>query len=85
VSLPLFVCLLVRVCLSVCCKVSSADGAHQVGKISKQWGGFVKEYYTNADNFGVSCMLQLIIVSSCHLSFSLSVSISLSLSVFLFI
>jgi len=35
--------------------VSSADGAHQVGKISKQWTGFVKEYFTDADNFGVSC------------------------------
>jgi len=37
-------------------KVSSPDGAYQVGKISKQWSGFMKEYFTDADNFGVSCM-----------------------------
>lgn len=36
-------------------QVSSGDGAQQVGKISKQWSGFVKEYFTDADNFGVSC------------------------------
>jgi len=37
-------------------KVSSSDGAHQVGKISKQWSGLLKEFFTDADNFGVSCM-----------------------------
>jgi len=38
-----------------CVKVSSADGAHQVGKISKQWTGFFKQYFTDAKNFDVSC------------------------------
>jgi hypothetical protein len=34
--------------------VMSLDLANEVGKVSKQWTGFVKEMYTNADNFGVS-------------------------------
>ena len=46
----------------LCCQVSSPDGAHQVGKISKQWSGFVKEYFTDADNFGVSCAYIAVIV-----------------------
>ena len=29
----------------------------EVGKISKQWSGFVREMFTQADNFGVSCEL----------------------------
>jgi Scramblase len=28
---------------------------HQVGKISKQWPGLLKEMFTKADNFGVTC------------------------------
>ena len=36
-------------------KVYSHDRRHKVGKISKQWGGLMKEMFTNADNFGVSC------------------------------
>lgn len=32
----------------------SMDGVEQ-GKISKQWSGLVKEYFTNADNFGINC------------------------------
>jgi len=31
------------------------DGENQVGRISKQWGGFVKEAFTDADTFGVTC------------------------------
>ena len=33
----------------------SADGTQPVGKISKQWSGLVKEYFTDADNFGIQC------------------------------
>jgi len=33
----------------------SADGNQQVGKISKQWSGLIKEYFTDADNFGIQC------------------------------
>lgn len=34
--------------------VLSADESQIVGKISKQWAGLAKEWYTNADNFGIS-------------------------------
>ncbi len=33
----------------------SADGTQEVGKISKKWSGLAKEYFTDADNFGVTC------------------------------
>lgn len=33
----------------------SADGTQPVGKISKQWSGLAKEYFTDADNFGIQC------------------------------
>lgn len=55
----------VCICQGPCCtndqefKVFSADMAHDVGKISKQWSGFVKEYFTKADNFGVSFPMDL--------------------------
>lgn len=35
--------------------MKSGDETQEVGKISKQWTGFMKEYFTKADNFGVSC------------------------------
>ncbi|KAK8729745.1 hypothetical protein OTU49_008295 [Cherax quadricarinatus] len=35
-------------------KVLSADGDVQVGKISKQWTGLVKEAFTDSDNFGIT-------------------------------
>jgi len=37
--------------------VFGADGVSEVGKITKQWGGFVKESYTDADNFSIHCEL----------------------------
>ncbi|XP_041483617.1 phospholipid scramblase 2-like isoform X2 [Lytechinus variegatus] len=39
--------------------VMSADGSSKVGKISKQWTGFIKEAFTDADNFGVSFPMDL--------------------------
>jgi len=36
-------------------QVYDANGEQEVGKISKQWSGFVQEYFTDADNFGVNC------------------------------
>ncbi len=36
-------------------QVLSADGQNQVGEISKQWTGLVKEAFTDADNFGITC------------------------------
>jgi len=53
------------ICQGPCCtwdqefKVRSMDGSHEVGKISKQWSGFAKEYFTDADNFGVSFPIDL--------------------------
>ena len=38
-------------------QVLSADGQNQVGRISKQWTGLVKEAFTDADNFGITCKL----------------------------
>ena len=38
-------------------KVLSLDGTNEVGRISKQWSGFLKEAFTDADNFGVTCKL----------------------------
>lgn len=32
---------------------------HEVGKISKQWSGFVREYFTAADNFGITFPMDL--------------------------
>ena len=40
--------------LSFSHQVLSADGDVQVGKISKQWSGLIKEAFTDTDNFGVS-------------------------------
>ena len=38
-------------------QVLSADGTQDVGKITKQWSGLAKEYFTDADNFGIQCEL----------------------------
>ncbi|XP_071798201.1 phospholipid scramblase 1-like [Asterias amurensis] len=39
--------------------VLSSDGNTKVGKISKQWSGFAKEVFTDADNFGISFPMDL--------------------------
>ena len=36
-------------------QVSSADGSSQIGMISKHWTGFVREMFTDAENFGINC------------------------------
>ena len=36
-------------------QVLSADGTQDVGKVTKQWSGLAKEYFTDADNFGIQC------------------------------
>lgn len=40
-------------------QVLSADGTQEVGKISKQWSGLAKEYFTKADNFGIQFPMDL--------------------------
>ncbi|XP_060577255.1 phospholipid scramblase 2-like isoform X2 [Ruditapes philippinarum] len=39
--------------------VNSKDGQTEVGKISKQWSGLLREYFTDADNFGISFPMDL--------------------------
>lgn len=36
-------------------QIFGQDGTTEVGKISKQWSGMLREMFTDADNFGVSC------------------------------
>lgn len=47
-------------CMSdVVFEVTSLDGSVAVGQISKQWGGFAQEGFTDADNFGISFPMDL--------------------------
>jgi len=51
-------------CMVECCsdmefKVMSLDGLTQVGKVTKQWSGFMKEAFTDADNFGINFPMDL--------------------------
>lgn len=39
--------------------VKSLDETVMVGQISKQWVGFLRESFTNADNFGISFPMNL--------------------------
>jgi hypothetical protein len=36
-------------------QLKSLDGDEEIGRISKQWSGLMKEWFTKADNFGVTC------------------------------
>jgi len=47
------------ICGDVEFKVMSPDGSTEVGKISKQWTGLLKEAFTDADNFGISFPMDL--------------------------
>lgn len=40
-------------------QILSADGTQEVGKITKQWSGLAKEYFTDADNFGIQFPMDL--------------------------
>lgn len=40
-------------------QLKSLDEESVVGKISKQWSGFVREAFTDADNFGIQFPLDL--------------------------
>nr|XP_046244614.1 phospholipid scramblase 1-like [Scatophagus argus] len=61
-------------CISdVIFEVTSLDESTVVGQISKQWGGFMQEGFTDADNFGISFPMDLdvkikaVIVGACFL------------------
>jgi len=47
------------ICGAVEFQVLSRDGKVQVGKISKQWSGLVREMFTDADRFGISFPMDL--------------------------
>jgi len=55
----------VCICQAICCtadvdfKVLSIEGDQQLGKISKQWSGLLKETFTKADNFGINFPMDL--------------------------
>ena len=36
-------------------QVQSLDGSSEIGMITKQWTGFVREMFTDAENFGIRC------------------------------
>ena len=40
-------------------KVLTPDGESEVGKISKQWTGLLKESFTDSDNFGITFPMDL--------------------------
>ena len=39
-------------------QVFTKDGT-EVGKVTKQWTGFVQEHFTDADNFGINFPMDL--------------------------
>jgi len=47
------------VCGDVEFQVLSKDGSVQVGKITKQWSGLIREAFTDSDHFGISFPLDL--------------------------
>ncbi|XP_070561411.1 phospholipid scramblase 2-like [Ptychodera flava] len=53
------------ICQGICCTwdqefvVHSEDMNHEIGKISKQWSGLMREMYTSADNFSVNFPMDL--------------------------
>ncbi|XP_051482628.1 phospholipid scramblase 1 isoform X1 [Apus apus] len=52
-------CVVCRCCEDINFEVKSLDETATVGMISKQWTGFVKEAFTDADNFGVKFPMDL--------------------------
>ena len=48
-----------QLCGAVEFKVLSRDGAVEVGRISKEWGGLVREMFTDADKFDISFPMDL--------------------------
>ncbi len=67
-------------CIALCCRwcsdidfeMETMDGTN-VGKVSKQWSGLAREYFTSADNFGIKFPMDLdvklkaVILGACFL------------------
>merc|ERR1719450_668096 len=47
------------ICGDVEFQVLTPDGSNEVGMITKQWSGLLKEAFTDADNFGISFPMDL--------------------------
>ncbi|XP_030756135.1 phospholipid scramblase 2 isoform X1 [Sitophilus oryzae] len=47
------------ICGDVEFKIMSGDGSVQVGKISKQWSGVIREMFTDTDYFGITFPMDL--------------------------
>lgn len=45
--------------LPLSCQVKTPDESRSVGRISKQWGGLLREALTDADDFGLQFPLDL--------------------------
>lgn len=56
VSGPIFTC---DFCGEIKFEVLATDGETEVGRVSKQWSGLLKEMVTDADNFGISFPLDM--------------------------
>ncbi|NXR64768.1 PLS1 scramblase, partial [Rhadina sibilatrix] len=52
-------CITCRCCEDINFEVMSVDETCAVGRISKQWTGFVQEMFTDTDNFGISFPMDL--------------------------
>lgn len=66
------------ICGDVEFQIMSADGKTQVGKISKQWSGLLREMFTDTDYFGISFPMDLdvrmkaVMIGACFLIVSVS-------------
>lgn len=71
-------CCTMSICGDVDFKVKSADGEHEVGRISKQWSGLGREMFTDADHFGITFPMDLdvkikaVMIGACFLIVSIA-------------
>lgn len=78
------------ICGDVEFQIMSADGKTQVGKISKQWSGLLREMFTDTDYFGISFPMDLdvrmkaVMIGACFLIVSVCINIWGALPDFMF-
>lgn len=62
-------------------QLKGKDGGHNIGRISKQWSGLLKEVFTDTDNFGINFPLDMdvkmkaVLMGACFLIVSNSFSV----------